>query len=159
MSQMSKQWKAKRTARIVCGIVVLAVVTLFPISVFTNNAIAGSYSKQPQTKGGLDRRHLQRLTVPLNHDALSDDPHEQTYIVGKHHTIYSDIRKDYVWVDPENRQPYKDVLTSNANTNSALARMPAGSPYDAYVVGRGSNGRYHDAWEEPVAVLNLTIVG
>lgn len=65
---------------------------------------------------------------------------------------------DFEWIDPASGEPFNHILKTNGMNNNAMARMPAGSPYDMMVVGRGRSNRYMDE-TEGIDYVNLTLVG
>lgn len=107
---------------------------------------------------GLHPAHLEHL-VSTSTDALkSTVGNETTYIVGEHHDVHADYPDDYEWEEPVSRQPFGQALVSNGGNNNAFGRMPAGSPYDVLVVGRGLRDKYYDE-DKREYLINLTVVG
>ncbi len=100
---------------------------------------------------------MDRLATPFTGYSSSTVGFE-SFIVGEHHSVSGNYPDDYEWIDPYSRQPFSKVMRKNGMTNSAIGKMPAGSPYDVLVVARGWNDKYIDPTEK-IEYINLTIVG
>lgn len=106
----------------------------------------------------LAREHLGVLASPLSHLGSSRIGDEVAFVVGEHNPVRGAFPADYQWVDPYLRKPFLEVMTKNSLCNSAIGRLPVGSPYDALIIARGANDRYQDP-REGVPMINLTVVG
>jgi hypothetical protein len=101
---------------------------------------------------------LRDLAAPLAVHKVMEEDGGTTYIVGEHHAVSGDFPDDYEWIDPYSRKPFNEITYTNGMNNNAMGRMPAGSPYDMLVIGRGRNDKYMDP-QEGIEYMNLTIVG
>lgn len=107
----------------------------------------------------LEHQHLQYLAQPMvNRPSVHREGEHQTWILGELHDVHARYPEAYAWVDSVSREPFEHVVHSNGLTNSAIARLPFGSPYDAMIVGRGWSGKYDDK-ESGQSLVNMTIVG
>ncbi|KAH7126528.1 hypothetical protein B0J13DRAFT_646643 [Dactylonectria estremocensis] len=135
-----------------CTVLVTLVVLCHPAALKTS---------RPPTDQHLERlagTHLAHLSAPLTGHGFSTLHNETAFIVGKHHAVLGRYSRDYQWVEPESRLPFKYIMRTNGMNNNAMGRMPAGSPYDVLVVARGRNDLYIDPTEK-ISYANLTIVG
>lgn len=112
----------------------------------------------PDDSNELAASYLEHLASPLDAHKIIYSNTTTAYVVGEHHPVSGEYPSDYQWVDPSSREPFNQVMMTNGMNNNAMARMPAGSPYDMMVVARGRNDRYLDK-TEGIIYVNLTLVG
>lgn len=153
--------RARLNQRVSRTLVVLGSLLFLSIifaTLSSNNPHSSSAARDSQKAGALDTSHFEYLSAPLEDVESSTTDQGTAFIVGEHHLVDGKYPKNYTWIDSYAREPFVEVMYENGLTNSAIARMPAGSPYDVMVVARGRNDKYKDP-RESVAYVNLTIVG
>jgi hypothetical protein len=148
----------RRRGRFLLSIFALICLGIFPILVYKHAPEVAAAVWRGEPSGTLDATYLTQLASPLTGFEFSNIDNEIAYVVGEHHLVQGRYPDNYEWIDPYSRKPFEEVIVENGNTNSAIGRMPAGSPYDALVVARGLNDKYEDPREE-VRYVNLTVVG
>jgi hypothetical protein len=117
-----------------------------------------AHSLHPEDPNSLARLHIERLGTPLKPEYVGYRNDVPADVVGEHHHVSGDFSVDFEWIDPSSGKPFDTILTTNGMNNNAMARLPAGSPYDMMVVGRGRSNEYVDE-TEGIPYANLTLVG
>ncbi|KAM5372454.1 hypothetical protein ACJZ2D_007492 [Fusarium nematophilum] len=135
-----------------CTALVLTIVQIHHVYPYQEPSLSPS---QSDIHPDLISAHLAN---PLPSHGFSHVDNETAFTVGKHHAVSASFPDNYTWIDPYSGQPFVEVMRTNGMNNNAMARMPAGSPYDMMVVGRGWSDKYMDPAEK-IPYVNLTIVG
>lgn len=147
-----------RTRRFVFAAALVTAILIYPV--WQRNPLAINISSV-SAKSTHDSVLLDEHRRQLQHPLLSPSAESlgtKNYIIGTHHAVDADYPSDYEWIDTASRRPFTQVIQKNGLNNNAMGRMPAGSRYDALVIGRGWNNEYMDE-RETVPLWNLSIVG